>query len=49
MIRLITDDRGSHTTEMSATMVLFALVAGSGFIAFGDPLVRFFQNLGASI
>ncbi len=48
MVRLITDERGSHTTELALAISLFALIAGFGFFAFGSALATFFQSLAVS-
>ncbi len=46
MIRLITDERGSHTTELALAISLFALIAAFGFFFFGEALANFFKDLG---
>ncbi len=46
MIRLITDERGSHTTELALAISLFALIAAFGFFFYGEALAEFFQALG---
>jgi Flp pilus assembly pilin Flp len=45
-LRFAKDECGSHTTEMSLAIGLFALIAGFGLFAFGDALADFFQGLG---
>ena len=45
LLDLMRDDRGSHTTEMSLAIALFALVAGFGFFSFGDALADFFNRM----
>jgi hypothetical protein len=44
--RCVTNESGSHSTEMSMAIALFALIAGFGFFAFGDALAEFFFLLG---
>ena len=48
-IRMIRDDRGSHTTEVALSIGLFALIAGFGFFTFGDALAEFFAVFGGGI
>ncbi len=48
LTRLVRDSEGSHTTEMSLALALFALVAGFGFFIFGDALADFFVTTGAN-
>ncbi len=48
LTRLVRDREGSHTTEMSMALALFALVAGFGFFIFGDALADFFVTTGGN-
>ena len=48
LTRLVRGREGSHATEMSPALALFALVAGFGFFNFGDALADFFVATGAN-
>ena len=48
-VRMARDERGSHTPEVALAIVLFALIAGFGFITFGDALAELFAGFGGGI